>query len=419
MKKLYFLIIPLLLTTHLGAQEITPISNEEFNRASFKSLSFLKEELNDVKIIGLGEALHQMGGTYTAKVKMVKFLHQTCGFDVIAFESPLYSLSYLNKLLESGEQITAQELAENYISGVWNTTEMLELFNYIIQTYKTDRPLEIVGFDESFFPSRGIDSLSLDYKMFSERLSEKSGKQLSINTGFFDAIQKTADKSFYFSKIDPADTLLMHNNFKVIRSSLNESDYQNDQYLHFWKIITDNLESVYRKNYKRGSREERMAANVKYLSDIEYPEKKLILWGASAHLIPNPDAIKEYRETEKYNKRKVGVYLKEELQDQYYFMAFTPLEGQSGFRGYLGIGKTKVRSKKGSLENYINKEYNADFAYVPLRSETVAEELNKNDVTKSNLIWLKGLWYNGEEMDVTEVADGIFYLRKEHLIDSK
>jgi len=398
------------------AQQITPISDEEFNSSSFESLSFLKEELKDVKVLGLGEALHFMGGTYTAKVKMAKFLHEKCGFDVIAFESPLYNLSKVSDQIIEGA--ATKDTLVKHISGVWKTAEMLELFEYILETRKTDRPLEYTGFDESFFRVKENHDLVEDYSIFVEKLKKESKIDISVDSTFYSIIETIARKSYSFSKIDPVDTTLVYNKFKEVRSSLEMVNYKDDSYYYFWKLMTDNLQSVYRKNYKIGNREERMAENVKFLIEEKYPKKKIMLWAATVHLLPNTNAIKPYRESKSYRlkKKKMGGYLKDMLGDQYYLLAFNPMQGKSGFKGYLGIAKTKVKSKKGNIGYYINEKYNANFAYIPLRNTNVIDELSRNNVEEANIVWIKGGKFNGEEMDISRAVDAIFYLKDEKLI---
>ncbi|WP_157730070.1 erythromycin esterase family protein [Tenacibaculum jejuense] len=401
----------------LNSQTFTKISNKEFENSNFKELSFLQEELKNVQIIGLGEALHNMGGTYTAKVKMVKYLHKKCGFDVIAFESPFYNSSKVNELIKKGQ---ANKDSINYnISGVWSTSETKELFEYIIETQKTDRPLEFIGFDESFFASTDTQDLTKDYANFINNLEEENKISFKLDSTFYNAINTVADRSYSFSKRAPQDTLLLYNKFREIRKELSKIEKKDNLFNDFWSEVTNNLQSVYRKNYKRSNRDKRMASNVKFLANKKYPNKKIMLWAATSHLLSNPNSIKNYRVSKKYNKKKMGVYLKKEYGERYYVMAFTPFKGKFGFKGMLGLGKTKVRSKKGGLEYYINNKYDSDFVYLSLKNKDNINEIKKNKIGRSNIVWLEGMRYKGEIMDIPNAVDGIFYLKDERLVNSK
>lgn len=416
MKNITLLLFSIFISEFSFSQTITTISKENYKNASFENLEFLKDDLADVKFVGLGEALHYMGETYTAKIKMVKFLHEKCGFDVLAFESPMYNLDILNRQLKEGTA-NSDTIARN-ISGVWSTTEMTELFTYIVSTQKTQNPLELVGFDESFFPVNKDYDLPKDFSKFIENLEDKSNRDFKLDSIFYNAITETANKTYGFSKRKPADTLLMFNKFRDINSALKSVSYKKDNYLNFWKHMVDNLQSVYRKNYGSANRDKQMAMNAEFLGNILFPNKKIILWAATSHLLYNTEAIKAYKESDKFNQNKMGTYLRDKFHQKYFLIAFTPFEGKSGVKGYLGIAKTKVKSKKESLEYYINKNYNADYAYIAFRNKQTNEDF-ENQITKSNIIWLNGSSYNGEEMDINNVADGIFYIRKEHTINAE
>jgi erythromycin esterase-like protein len=416
MKNITILLIALFIFEFSFSQTITTISKENYKNASFENLDFLKDDLANIKFVGLGETLHFMGETYTAKIKMVKFLHEKCGFDFLAFESPMYNLDILNRQLKE-RTANSDSIARN-ISGVWNTTEMTELFTYIVSTQKTQNPLELVGFDESFFSVNKNYDLPKDFSKFIENLEEISKRDFKLDTVFYNAITETANKTYGFSKREPSDTLLMYNKFKDINLALESISYKEDNYLNFWKHMVDNLQSVYRKNYGSANRDKQMAINAEFLGNDLFPNKKIILWAATSHLLYNTESIKAYKESDKFIQDKMGTYLRDKFNQQYFLIAFTPFSGKSGFKGYLGIAKTKVKSKKGSLEHYINETYNADYAYIAFRNKKINQDFTEN-IVKSNIIWMKGLWYNGEEMDINHVADGIFYIRKEHVVNAE
>ena len=66
------------------------VSNVEPSNEDYTDFALLKQSLQDITIVGLGEQSHYDGSTFKAKTRLVKFLHQQMGFCVIAFESGFY-----------------------------------------------------------------------------------------------------------------------------------------------------------------------------------------------------------------------------------------------------------------------------------------------------------------------------------------
>jgi erythromycin esterase len=75
-----------------------PIASvQTFEGDTFADLQFFKTVLKDRRIVQLGESGHGVAEFNHAKVRLIKFLHQQMGFDVMAFESGLYECYNANK----------------------------------------------------------------------------------------------------------------------------------------------------------------------------------------------------------------------------------------------------------------------------------------------------------------------------------
>jgi erythromycin esterase len=66
------------------------VRNVEPTNEDYADLAPLRQSLQQVTIIGLGEPIHHDGSAFKAKTRLVKFLHQELGFSVLAFESGFY-----------------------------------------------------------------------------------------------------------------------------------------------------------------------------------------------------------------------------------------------------------------------------------------------------------------------------------------
>jgi erythromycin esterase-like protein len=73
----------------------------------FADLEPLRETLGRARIVVLGEGSHGEGTTFAVKTRLVRFLHQRLGYDVLAFESGFYDCWKAWQRIEAGEDAAA------------------------------------------------------------------------------------------------------------------------------------------------------------------------------------------------------------------------------------------------------------------------------------------------------------------------
>lgn len=110
----------------------------------FSDLQFLKPILAGKRVVQLGESGHGVREFNLAKVRLIRFLHEEMGFDVIAFESGLYECWRADAVVGTEAN---RDVMRNCIFGVWHTEEVLPLFAYLAETRRGSRPLTLAGFD--------------------------------------------------------------------------------------------------------------------------------------------------------------------------------------------------------------------------------------------------------------------------------
>jgi erythromycin esterase len=134
-------IVPPLTATWVK-QNTRPIRS--LSSTDYSDLQFLKPLLKGKSIVQLGESGHGVAEFNLAKVRMIKFLHQEMGFDVIAFESSFYECYRANQQIA---EKPVSDVLRNCLVPVWHTREVLPLFEYIRETKQRPNPLALTGFD--------------------------------------------------------------------------------------------------------------------------------------------------------------------------------------------------------------------------------------------------------------------------------
>ena len=111
---------------------------------NFSDLAFMAQVLEEKPLVMLGESSHGVKEYSQAKVRMIKYLHEKLGYNVLAFESGMFECENVQANINS---LTPRAAMVSCLFGVWHTQTLVELFDYIKQRQSASNPLRITGFD--------------------------------------------------------------------------------------------------------------------------------------------------------------------------------------------------------------------------------------------------------------------------------
>ncbi len=308
----------------------------------FSDLEFLDNAIKERRLVQLGESSHGSKEFNHLKVRLIKYLHQNLGFNVIAFESSFFGVNYANKRIES----SSAELTMRSIFGPWHTDEVIELFSYLKYTRTTSNPLILTGFDvqssgfqdrflldeyEKYFDpisSEFTDSLITNETLITEQLQNFFNNSCTSNNAN-DNCSTLADS---LKRIADTQEALYHEALQLTYNYPMES---------YEKFLTQNIKSRMAyinqnvSTFLQGSsegyntRDRGMFENLSFLLTNRYPNEKVIVWAHNGHI--------KYQQTStlglngsSQNQIPMGHHLFQSFNNELYTIGLYMIRGTSG-----------------------------------------------------------------------------------------
>ncbi|HST00634.1 MAG TPA: erythromycin esterase family protein, partial [Usitatibacter sp.] len=256
----------------------------------FADLEFLAPLLEGKRVVQMGESSHGVAEFSWMKVRLVKYLHERLGYDVIAFESSLSGCDVADSRI--GRQ-SPREVMRDCLFGVWFTSEVQALFEYLEAQRKAGRPLYLAGFDtQNSGQARGAVSERLvrfaamiDAKLAATVLEDEGNLRWPI------AAKDSARMGATYSEL--ADRLSKSRDGLLKRgadaSQLDITIQESRSRARLVQQLSRKPEEGY------PIRDEGMADNLDFLLDGKYAGRKVITWAHNLHIAKDPRPLAQWR----------------------------------------------------------------------------------------------------------------------------
>ena len=421
MDKRIFFVSTILLWTNFVHCQSTVEKYVQDNTFEIESISPKNNDYTDLEVIGkaigeaqvvmLGEQDHGDAPTFQAKARIIKYLHEKKGFNVIAFESDFYALNKgWSQVLH--EKLSADSLMLQNIFPVWTQCQECEdVFSYIHSSQTSKSRLKITGFDIQLhgrYSQKNFKSELVSYLTSKQIAFLQTQEYRNYFLPHIDSLLHYSQKQSFIRDEQRIQQLL--NNLDMIASQLEVKEEED----HFWRKVLESVRAqtqimVYRKQnnfLKAGTfRDEHMAKNLYWLLNNVYKNEKLIVWAANSH-------INKYSLSEKNASMArtwpvpMGSFLikNKGVSDNTYVLGFTSYQGTAG-RVTLPEKYPIAPPSKNGVEEWISK-LGYDFAFTDMKPSKKLERVWNESFNAKLMghINIKAQWAKG--------FDGIFFIDK-------
>jgi erythromycin esterase len=386
-----------------------PIRTLSVADRDFSDLQPLRAAIGNSRIVLLGEQSHGDGTTFLAKARLIAFLHEQMGFDVLAWESGIWDVRQLWQHVQAGEGVLPA--SRRGIFGIWTgSDEVLPTLDYVQETVGTARPLELAGVDNQLTGTLARDSLHLLMAGFARRIGSTvpDDPEWPAAAATLQHLAATGDFDTHPPAADQARLLRLLVALKTDAAARAGTDRD----ALFWTQALESIASYAQMEWAltpgqittedNNPRDAQMGRNLVWLANVWYPGKKIIVWAASSHIARDAGQLANAAGAHPYQTGwtvHMGGEAYQVLGAQMYAIGFTAAGGSFGRYGSMPAPLAPPRA--GSLEAFF-KESGLTNAFVDFRSPPAGGEWLRS-------VYARPFGYGDMTGDWTRVLDGMVF----------
>lgn len=366
---------------------------------NYSDLDAFGNAVADKRVVFMGEQDHGDAPAFLAKTRLIKYLHEKKGFNVLAFESDFFGLNEGQK--EIRDTVTLRKYLQGNIFPIWTYCDACShlFYEYLPACYNSPKPVTITGFDNqphSWFSKRNYRKY-LDSVLTKERYQlENFDTQKPQLLNWTDTLVKNYGRQYKSSEIYESMD-------KFLQALI---DYHNSHYgKDFVSYVLMSIKTFANQSHTPGFsklniRDAQMAANLNWLVNVKYKNEKVIIWAHNFHVMDKSWDAMGHNAGKHYSMG--NEFLKDSLnRKQSYVLGFDSRQGRAG-RIQFEKKFTVRKPKKQGAENWFG---NDDYSFIDFKGYN-------QSVSEPEFFFMKGKYHQQNALaQWTRCFDGIFYIK--------
>jgi erythromycin esterase len=321
-------------TTRVVEAHSAALATIEPGGSDFSDLDAFGRAVGDRSVVILDEPTHGDGNNFRLKARLVEYLHQKKGFDLLLMESGLFDVTRMRER-RAAEGRSYAALAPGRMFFMYSrTADGRKVLDYVDATQASARPLELGGYDISMGGSASVNELLPELAAF------LAGRKSALPDQRDWSLYKTVAARVVALQAAPKPSDAALASFERVSAQLDAElcsvtgdNANSTRSAGFWCRIVKSLHAGHERLWTQNdTRDIAAGGNVLWLLAHAYKGRKVVLWMHSAHAInglqlPFSGA----------GWRNVGSVLSAALGEQVHIAHFSA--GQGAYNAYGDFGK--------------------------------------------------------------------------------